>query len=169
MCPTLCNPMNCSPPGSSIHGIVQARVLEWVAISFSRGSSQPRDQTRVSCTAGRFFTDWATREALLKPNTNQRLRFDQHPRASLAAQAVKNLPAMQETWVWSLSREGPWGIPWTQKPGFYRGSLFVMLGSQRVGHDCATNTFTFTLNTLHIPQMTRRKENSKIREKNSEN
>ena len=62
-CPTLCDPMDCSPPGSSVHEIFQARILEWVAISFSRGSSQPRDQTRVSCTAGRFITDWATREA----------------------------------------------------------------------------------------------------------
>ena len=62
-CPTLCNPMDCSPPGSSFNEIFQARILEWAAISFSRGSSQPRDQTWVSCTAGRFFTDWATREA----------------------------------------------------------------------------------------------------------
>ena len=45
-----------SPPGSSVHGILQARILEWVAIPFSRGSSQPRDQTWVSCIAGRFFT-----------------------------------------------------------------------------------------------------------------
>ena len=45
-CPTLCDPMNCSLPGSSVHGIFQAIVLEWIAISFSRGSSQPRDQTR---------------------------------------------------------------------------------------------------------------------------
>ena len=52
-----------SPPGSSVHGILHARILEWVAIPFSRGSSQPRDRTRVSCVAGRFFTDWATREA----------------------------------------------------------------------------------------------------------
>ena len=51
-----CGPMNCSLPDFSVHGIFQARVLEWVAISFSRGSSQPRDQTRVSCTAGRCFT-----------------------------------------------------------------------------------------------------------------
>ena len=51
-CPALCNPRDCSPPGSSIHGILQARVLEWVAIAFSRGSSQPRDQTQVSRTAG---------------------------------------------------------------------------------------------------------------------
>ena len=48
-CLALCDPTNRSPPGSSIHGILQARVLEWVAISFSRGSSQPRDQTRISC------------------------------------------------------------------------------------------------------------------------
>ena len=55
-CPTLCNPKNCSPPGSSVHGILQARILEWAAISFSRGYSPPSDQTWVSCIAGRFFT-----------------------------------------------------------------------------------------------------------------
>ena len=48
-------PVDCSPPGSSVHGILQARRLEWVAISFSRGPSQPRDQTQVSCMEGRFF------------------------------------------------------------------------------------------------------------------
>ena len=55
--------MDCSPPGSSLHGILQARVLEWVAISFSRESSWCRDQTRVSCIPGRRFYLWATREA----------------------------------------------------------------------------------------------------------
>ena len=55
-CPTLCDPMNCSPSGSSAHGILQARILEWVAISFFRESSQPRDRTQVFCGAGRFFT-----------------------------------------------------------------------------------------------------------------
>ena len=58
-CPTLCNPMNYSPPGSLVHGIFQARILEWVAISFSRGSSQPRDRTHSSCTfcsADELFT-----------------------------------------------------------------------------------------------------------------
>ena len=63
-CLTLCDPMDCSLPISSVHGIFQARILEWVAISFSRGSSQPRDRTWVSCIAGRRFTVWATREAL---------------------------------------------------------------------------------------------------------
>ena len=56
--------MDCNPPGSSVHGILQARILEWVAISSSRGSSQPRDQIQVSCSAGGFFTIQATREAL---------------------------------------------------------------------------------------------------------
>ena len=55
LCPTLCDSVDCSPPGSSVHGILQARILEWVAISFSRGSSQPRDQTRVSCIVGGCF------------------------------------------------------------------------------------------------------------------
>ena len=55
LCLTLCDPMDCSPPGSSAHGISQARILEWVAMSFSRGSSHPRDQTNISCIAGRLF------------------------------------------------------------------------------------------------------------------
>ena len=55
-CLTLFDPMNCSPLGSSVHGILQVRILEWVAILFSRGSSQSRDRTWVSCSAGRFFT-----------------------------------------------------------------------------------------------------------------
>ena len=54
--PTLCDPMNCRPPGSSVHEILQARILEWVAMPSSRGSSQPRDWTLVSHIAGRFFT-----------------------------------------------------------------------------------------------------------------
>ena len=55
--------MGCSPPGSSVHEILQARILEWVAVPFSRGSSWPRDRTHISCIAGRIFTIWATREA----------------------------------------------------------------------------------------------------------
>ena len=56
-------PMDYSPPGFSVHGVLQARILEWVATAFSRGSSQPRDQTHISCIAGIFFTIWAIREA----------------------------------------------------------------------------------------------------------
>ena len=67
-CLTLCNPMDCSPPGSSVHGILQARILEWV-IPFSRGSSQSRDRNQVSCIAGRFFTT--------KPPESRRQQKDQ--------------------------------------------------------------------------------------------
>ena len=63
-CPTLCNPMDCSTPGSCVHGILQARIPQWVAIPFSRGYSRPRDRTWVSCIAGRLFTISATRELL---------------------------------------------------------------------------------------------------------
>ena len=63
-CPTLCDPTDCSLPGSSIHGIFPARILEWVAVSFSRGSSWPRGWTQVlQVTAGRLFTVWATWES----------------------------------------------------------------------------------------------------------
>ena len=66
LCPTLCDATDCSPWGSSVHGVLQARIPEWVAISSSRGSSLSRDWTCifwVSCIAGRFFTHWATAEA----------------------------------------------------------------------------------------------------------
>ena len=63
LCLILCYPMDCSLPGSSLHGILLARVLEWVAISFSRGASRPRDRTQVSRIPGRCLNLWATREA----------------------------------------------------------------------------------------------------------
>ena len=62
LCPTLCNPMGCSLQGSFVHRILQAGILEWVAIPFSRGSSRPKDQTGVSRTAGKLFIIWTTRE-----------------------------------------------------------------------------------------------------------
>ena len=97
--------MDCGPSGSSVHGILQARILKWVAISFSRGSSPPSDWTHISL-AGGFFTIVPPG----KPHT----------------QTVKNLPAMWEIWVQSLGREDPlekrmathssilaWRIPYT--------------------------------------------------------
>ena len=59
LCPTLCDPMDCSPPGSSVHGVLQARILEWVAISSSRGSYWSRDQICVSCICRRILYHWA--------------------------------------------------------------------------------------------------------------
>ena len=70
-CPTLCDPMGCSLPGSSVHGIFQAMVLEWIAISFSRGSSQPRDRTWVSRIVDRHFTVWARRNHQRLPPNSQ--------------------------------------------------------------------------------------------------
>ena len=63
LCPTLFDPMDCSPPGSSIHTVFQATILEWVAVFFSRGSSRPRGRTQVSGIVGRLFTLWATRKS----------------------------------------------------------------------------------------------------------
>ena len=74
-CLILCEPVDCSPSGSSVHGILQARILEWVAISFSRGSSQPRGRTQVSCITGRFFTIWATWEVKCKLTSTSQVHF----------------------------------------------------------------------------------------------
>ena len=69
-CPTLCDSMACSLPGSSVHGIFQAIILEWIAISLSRGSSRPRDRTQVSHIVDRRFTVYATREVVILIRTN---------------------------------------------------------------------------------------------------
>ena len=90
-CPTLCNSM-----GYTVHGILQARILEWVAFPFSRGSSQPRDRTQVSHTAGGFFTNWATREAHEVETTAQTV--------SISYKQLRNLFLISE-WesAWSLT------------------------------------------------------------------
>ena len=110
--------MDCGLPGSSVHGILQARVLEWVAFPFSRGSSLSGDRIRVSCIISGSLT-------------------------SLVAQMVKRLPTMLETWVQSLGQEDllekemathsnilAWKSPWTEKPGSIQS-----MGSQRVRDD----------------------------------
>ena len=82
--------MDSSPPGSSVHGIFQARILEWIAISFSRGSSWPRNWTQVSCIAGRFFTDWAMRDAWSRARrSNQSILKEISPGCSLEGLMLK--------------------------------------------------------------------------------
>ena len=76
--PTLCNPMDYNPPDSSVYGILQARILESVTLSFSRKSLQPRDQTQVSCMAGRFFTVWGIREALCSCTPPDKSQWNWH-------------------------------------------------------------------------------------------
>ena len=114
--------MDCSPPGSSVHGISQSRRLEWVAVSSSRGSSHPRDQTWVSCSwvscvAGGFSTIWATREAPL--NCSRQVLG-----TSQVALVVKNLPASAanmrpgfDPWV----RKILWRNVWWPTPVFFPG------------------------------------------------
>ena len=92
--PTLCNPMDFSPPGFSVHGILQARILHWVAISFSSGSSRPRDKTWVSYITGRFFTNWATREVQRTKAYSILLLSDTHN---------NNHPI----WIWYLKMKRP--------------------------------------------------------------
>ena len=73
-CLTLCNPMNCSPPGSSVYGVSQARMLEWVVTSYSRGASQPTDPTRVSCIGRQVLYYSATWEALANSTVKKLVR-----------------------------------------------------------------------------------------------
>ena len=94
-CLVLFDPMDYSPLGSSAHGILQARILEWIAIPSSRGSSQPKDWTQVSCITAGFFTLWATQEAH---------RGDQ---VQPIFKAVFQ-PAFNQLWVFSDHREGIW-------------------------------------------------------------
>ena len=109
--------MDCSPPGFSVHGILQARILEGVAISFSRGSSQPRNWTQFSCIAGRWFTNWAMREApspSLEPNyfsTSIRQRLIQHP--SFPGSTLLIYCCVLSQSVQSLSHVQLFATPWT--------------------------------------------------------
>ena len=126
-CPTLCGPMDCSPPASSVLGVFQARIQERIAISCSRGSSQPRDPTASPALAGRFFTTSTTLGigCIYKISLGKRILFrTKLAWASLVAQLGKNLPAMQETWVQSLSWEDPWRRDRLLTPVFWPGEFY---------------------------------------------
>ena len=93
----LCHPMDCHPPGSSVHGILQARMLEWVAMPSSRWPPQPRNLTQVSYIAGRFSTIWATRQTHSPGSPCQ----------------IPNLPV---PWSWTSQPPEPWEISVVYKP-----------------------------------------------------
>ena len=180
-CPTLCVHIDCNPPGSSVHhGILQARILEWVAIPFSRGSSWPRDQTQVSCSADRFFTISAIRGIITHIIYNVYITYtwrrQWHPTPVLspgkshgrgawwatvhgAAKSRTQLSdftfcfhfhALEEEMA-TLSSVLAWGIPGMGEPGG-----LPSLGSHRVGHDwsdlaAAAATYTwYIINIVHI-------------------
>ena len=116
---TLVDPMDCSPPDSSVHGILQSRILEWVAILFSRGSSQPRDWTEVSTIAGRFFTDWATREAYiaLAMVLSLILQFSSVQLLSCVWLFATHGPQhAKEQWNKTWARDGSWAVPRCSHP-----------------------------------------------------
>ena len=89
-----------------VHGILQARILDWVAFPFSRGFSQPRDQTQVFCIAGRFFTSWATREALDKPR--QSIRKERHHFANKSACSQSYGFSSSHAKMWELVHKEGW-------------------------------------------------------------
>ena len=110
--------MDCNPPGSSVHGISQARTLEWVAIPFSRGSSWPRVRTQVSCIAGRFFTIWELPgKPILADCTTEEKRHRRRTAHSLTQNKLGDLQAA-----------GSWGAGWRSplQPAGPRGSPAVL-------------------------------------------
>ena len=130
-CLTLCDPVDCSPPGSSVHGILQAIILEWVAMPSSRGSSCPRDQThvsRVSCIAGRFFTYWATcaaqsylnSESFKEENTNILQRYSHLQRVAGLVPVLGNGAWLQlqagwtGLWKWGREKVQCGSVAWSQ-------------------------------------------------------
>ena len=113
--------MNYSPPGSSVHGIHQARILEWVAIPFSRGSSWPRDWTWVSCITGRFFAIWATREG--ESNTlsvnKSRASMDRGVWQATVHEVAKSCAQLKQL---STARNQQWKSSWHHCSVFYKRS-----------------------------------------------
>ena len=104
-CLILGDPVDCSPPGSSVPGSLQARILEWVTMPSSRGSSQPRDGTQVSCTAGGFFTIWASRETKTCMQVEVSAQNQPH---TLAIWELKTPPAPEHLGhVWACRQPGP--------------------------------------------------------------
>ena len=92
LCPSVCDPMDCRPPGSSVHGISQARILEWVTMSFSRGSSWPRDGTHVFCIGRQILYCWATKEALYSSRKDENTNFKKNTKKKKANPYLINPP-----------------------------------------------------------------------------
>ena len=108
LCATPCDPTDCSLPGSSVHGFFQARVLEWVASSFSRGSSRPKDQTQVSRTVGRRFTVWANREVMTNLDSILKNRDITLPTKVCIVKSYGF--SSSHVWVWELNHKEGWAL-----------------------------------------------------------
>ena len=138
--------MDCSLPGSSICGIFQASVLEWVAISFSRGSSWPRDQIQVSCIAGRCFIIWATREArlwirwLLEQKKEDVINMSAwlsilDNAGHTCVMSGNTILGIWRPWQWPQ----PWGLSWT---------VLVSTGKYSLGGDWMTKPEWWLMNPI---------------------
>ena len=111
LCPTLYAPMDCSPHVFSIQGILQATILDWVAIPFYRGSSQPRDWTWISCIAGRFFTVWAIRDPKAKTHRWNSKKKTRQSCACRPWQGLSPVPRGEET---KIAPQGLLRVPLTR-------------------------------------------------------
>ena len=137
--PTICHPMDSIPAGSFVHRTLQAKILEWIAVSFSRGSSWPRDQTQVSHIVGRFFVIWATREAWFQVPFSEHERRVlgscdySHPLSSLGNwfQELPQIPKYEDTQVPYIKgwRTVEPAYPWTPHPGSIHGWLTSQIWS----------------------------------------
>ena len=119
-CPSLCEPVDCSPSGSSVHGILQARILEWMAISFSRGSSRPRDGTRV------FWQDYlplSHQGSYVIRNGRERYKFTFCPMMSYTQLTIQLEKAMAPH-----SSIIAWKIPWKEEPGRLQSMRSLRVG-----------------------------------------
>ena len=125
LCPTFCDPVDCSLPGSSIHGIFQARILEWVAISFSRRSSWPRDWT-LRCRQMLYCLSHQGSPGVIILSVWLTL-------------ILANLVNVMEKGMAPYSSTLAWKIPWTEEPGRRQS-----MGSHRVRRDWATSLSLFT-------------------------
>ena len=129
--------MDCSLPGSSVHGIFQAIVLEWIAISFFRGSSQPRDRTQVSRIIDRCFTVWATREVLSKRSQTQKatpctIPCVWHSRKG-KSKGTENIRMAAKGWRWGLTGTGYGDLAGVGGGLFYRVVVTVALIHTYIG------------------------------------
>ena len=105
-CLAWCDPLECSLPGSSVHGILQARILEWIAMLFSRGSSWPRDWTQAPALQADFFTVWATREALYAEHMMWNAGLDEsQARMKIAGRNINNIKYADDTTLIAESKE----------------------------------------------------------------
>ena len=126
-CPTLCEPMDCSPPGSSVLEILQARILEWVAIPFSRGSSWPRDPNHVS------WVSCISRRILYRLSNRYLIGIHAHARLGVG-------PCLPYTLCFINPQWGIWQVSLLPRPGKDSQALFCVIGTQP-RTECTTGSF----------------------------